>query len=302
MARRTLWVRCPACDSKLEVDERDGRVLRQQRGGRAGADSLDDDWSAALARAKGRGGGGEDKLEAALARERSKETELEDLFSSRVGGLPEGDDASAASFADQLGAETAAAWRALERCPAARGRGWQALAPGAEPKSASAVEFGGLESVWALHLAGGGAPALPERWQVLRAEGDLQPMWSQVIGDALASVITAPTREEVSVAFAGRSDLDLALAECDARPAAAAALLRAGEWVVFTAFAARSDADEATAVRALFGQACRWAQAADARNVVLACSPGSEVERLALELGAHRLGHRALLRPLNGGA
>ncbi|MHC4377214.1 MAG: hypothetical protein ACYS26_11500 [Planctomycetota bacterium] len=295
MSRRTLWVRCPACDSKLEVDERDGRVLRQQRGGRSGQATQDDDWAAAVARAQAKRGAGEDKLEAALARERSKEDELDDLFRNRVGGLRPGDPEPAGSR-EVADAAEAGAWEALAGAP-----DWRDAEPCAPGSGAPAEgRFLGLESVLSLSLEGLEIPELPQRWRTARAEGDLQPIWNRVLAEGLAERPEAAPSERLATAFAGRVDLDLVLAEQDGQPAAAGALLRAGTWAVFCAAATRSGQAGRGGYLATFVQRLRWAQAAGAEQVVTACAPGSSVERIWLRSGARRLGHRALIRVPGG--
>lgn len=290
MSRRTLWVRCPACDSKLEVDERDGRVLRQQRGGRSGLATQDDDWAAAVARAQAKRGAGEDKLEAALARERSKEDELDDLFRTRVGGLRPGDPEPAESR-EVADAAEAGAWEALAGAP-----GWRDAEPCAPGFEAPAEgRFLGLESVLALTLDGLAIPDAPNRWRTARAEGDLQPIWNRVLAEGLADGALARDPAALATAFAGRVDLDLALAEVDGQPAAAGALLRAGAWAVLCGAATRADHRGQGGYLSVFAQRLRWAQAAGAEQVVTACPPGSAVERAWLRAGARRLGHRALI-------
>lgn len=290
MSRRTLWVRCPACDSKLEVDDRDGRVLRQQRGGRAGQATQDDDWASAVARAQAKRGAGEDKLEAALARERSKEDELEDLFRNRVGGLRPGDP-EPATAEEVAGGPESGAWEALATAP--NWRAAELCAPGAEVPATG--RFLGLESVLSLSLDGLEVPELPARWRTVRAEGDFQPIWNRVLAEGLADRPEALAAERLATAFAGRVDLDLALAERDGQPAAAGALLRAGTWAICCAAATRVEQRGRDGYLATLIQRLRWAQAAGAEQVVTACAPGSSIERTWLRAGARRLGHRALL-------
>ena len=295
MSRRTLWVRCPACDLKLEVDERDGRVLHQQRGGRSGQATQDDDWAAAVARAQAKRGAGEDKLEAALARERSKEDELDDLFRNRVGGLRPSDPEPPGS-SETRDASERGAWEALAGAPS-----WRNALP-IEPGSEAPPEgrFLGLESVLILPAAGLELPEPPTRWRTVRAEGDLQPIWNRVLADGFAEISEATTPERLATAFGGRVDLDLVLAEHDGQPAAAGALLRAGVWAVFCAAATRGGQRGQGGYLATFVQRLRWAQAAGAEQVVTACAPGSAVERTWLRAGARRLGHRALIRVPGG--
>jgi hypothetical protein len=290
MSRRNLWVRCPACDSKLEVDERDGRVLRQQRGGRAGQATQDDDWAAAVARARSKRGAGEDKLEAALARERSKEHELDDLFRTRAGGLPQSD--SGPGTAEEPSAEfERGAWELLDRAPS--WRRVESRAPGAQVPGAAV--YLGLESVLVLEVEGLVLPEAAPRWRTARAEGDLQPIWNRVLAEGFADHPLAAPAERLASAFAGRVDLDLVLAELDGQPAAAAALLRAGTWGVFCAAATRVERRGQGGYLATFAQRVCWARAADVERIVTACDPGSVVERAWLRRGARRLGHRALI-------
>lgn len=81
-------VSCPVCESRLVLDDRTRQVVTHQRGrgeSEGDAESARDlDWEAAVKRVRGRVAGGEDRLEAALERERRREQDLDVLYERRL--------------------------------------------------------------------------------------------------------------------------------------------------------------------------------------------------------------------------
>jgi len=81
--RQTL-VTCPCCESRLEVDARTGKVVtwrRKQELDETGKPVLrESDWDEASGRVEGRLAEAGDKFEQGLAREKTRETDLDDLF------------------------------------------------------------------------------------------------------------------------------------------------------------------------------------------------------------------------------
>ena len=83
METKQIEVRCPCCEAILHVDVRTRTVLKHVR-----AESLDAEgqprdegrWDEALERTSGRVDAAQDKLDAALDDERTKERRLDDLF------------------------------------------------------------------------------------------------------------------------------------------------------------------------------------------------------------------------------
>ena len=82
--KKDATVVCPCCDSRIEVDLRTGKVLRWRR-----PEELDEtgkpvltesDWADANKRVANRMGEAQDRFEDGLSREKSRESDLDDLF------------------------------------------------------------------------------------------------------------------------------------------------------------------------------------------------------------------------------
>jgi hypothetical protein len=84
MDLRETKVTCPCCQSHLEIDVRTGKVVKWRREtelDETGKPILrEEDWTDAQKRVAGRREAAADKFEAGLAREQSRETDLDDLF------------------------------------------------------------------------------------------------------------------------------------------------------------------------------------------------------------------------------
>jgi len=96
MESKQLEIACPCCSSRLLVDVRTGKVLRTLR-----AEQLDEqgkpvvqeaDWDHALGRVQERLSTQEDRIEAALERERNKGSRLDELFRKASEKLDEEED------------------------------------------------------------------------------------------------------------------------------------------------------------------------------------------------------------------
>jgi predicted nuclease of restriction endonuclease-like RecB superfamily len=96
MESKQLEVSCPCCSSRLLVDVRTGKVLRAVR-----EEQLDElgkpvvreaDWDQALGRVQERLTTQEERIEAALERERSKGSRLDELFRKASEKLDEEED------------------------------------------------------------------------------------------------------------------------------------------------------------------------------------------------------------------
>ena len=82
--KKDATVVCPCCESRIELDLRTGKVLRWRR-----PEELDEtgkpvltesDWEDASKRVAGRMGQAQDRFEDGLSREKSRESDLDDLF------------------------------------------------------------------------------------------------------------------------------------------------------------------------------------------------------------------------------
>ena len=84
MDRKELEVTCPCCASRLVIDLRTERVVRSARPEERDAEGKpkvgESDWRTAMDRVQGRTRSSEDKLNAALDRERNKQSRLDELF------------------------------------------------------------------------------------------------------------------------------------------------------------------------------------------------------------------------------
>lgn len=84
MSARETNVTCPCCQSRLEVDTRTGHVVRWSREtelDETGKPKLrESDWDDASQKVSGRLGSAEDKFDSNLAREKSREKDLDELF------------------------------------------------------------------------------------------------------------------------------------------------------------------------------------------------------------------------------
>ncbi len=84
MSARDTNVTCPCCQSRLEVDTRTGQVLkwsRQSELDETGKPILrESDWHDAAKKVSGRLPSAGDKFDASMNREKSREQDLDDLF------------------------------------------------------------------------------------------------------------------------------------------------------------------------------------------------------------------------------
>jgi|RhiMethySRZTD1v2_1073278.scaffolds.fasta_scaffold32127_6 hypothetical protein len=84
MDTKETTVVCPCCESRLEVDVRTGTVVRWRRKGEVdetGKPVLrESDWLSANERVQKRLGTAQDRFDAGVSRERSREKDLDDLF------------------------------------------------------------------------------------------------------------------------------------------------------------------------------------------------------------------------------
>ena len=97
MSRKDLSISCPCCQARLEVDLRTEKVVRWQRPEELDASGKPkvkaSDWDSANTRVSTRLGGAEDKLDAALDRERTRGKDLDSLFEALKEGADEEEDA-----------------------------------------------------------------------------------------------------------------------------------------------------------------------------------------------------------------
>jgi len=84
MESKQIELTCPCCQARLLVDTRTGAVLRARDAASQTEDAAppppDAGWGQAVGRVQARREGGEDKLAAALEREKRREEDLDDLF------------------------------------------------------------------------------------------------------------------------------------------------------------------------------------------------------------------------------
>ena len=84
MEKRDVKLTCPCCESRLEVDVRTGKVLKWNR--KTELDTTgkpilkEEDWTGAADRVQGRLSEAADKFDSSLASEKSRESDLDDLF------------------------------------------------------------------------------------------------------------------------------------------------------------------------------------------------------------------------------
>ena len=98
MENKDVEVDCPCCGTRILVDVRTGRVLRTNRPVETDETGKrvvrEEDWQSASGRVKDRLSTAEDKFDAGLSREKSRETDLDDLFKkARDKALREDEDA-----------------------------------------------------------------------------------------------------------------------------------------------------------------------------------------------------------------
>jgi hypothetical protein len=81
---KDVVVTCPCCESRLEVDARTGKVVKWRKKGEVDETGKpkvgEQDWDDASTRVARRMGGAADRFEEGLAREKSRERDLDDLF------------------------------------------------------------------------------------------------------------------------------------------------------------------------------------------------------------------------------
>ena len=98
MERKQIEIACPTCSTRILVDVRTGQVLRKRRPEQLDATGRpvvsQSDWDSALGRVQGRTEGAQDKLEAALDREKRREADLDDLFKKARKRAEEGESES----------------------------------------------------------------------------------------------------------------------------------------------------------------------------------------------------------------
>lgn len=84
MDEKEIQIDCPCCRSRLAVDVRTAKVVRWAREGETEPSGKPkvraEDWDHAHGRVQSRLTSAEDRFEAGLGRERSRERDLEDLF------------------------------------------------------------------------------------------------------------------------------------------------------------------------------------------------------------------------------
>ena len=104
---KELRLDCPACRTRLVVDQRTGRVVSHQapsEGETGGRPTVrDSDWSAAMRRVSTRREAGGDRFEAALSKEGRRERDLDDLFAAQRKKHLSVHDAPSTSERDDLG-------------------------------------------------------------------------------------------------------------------------------------------------------------------------------------------------------
>ena len=85
MSSRETHVTCPCCKSHIDVDLRTGKVMKWRREtefDETGKPIVrESDWDDAAGRVKNRRRTAGDKFDSGLAREKSRERDLDDLFS-----------------------------------------------------------------------------------------------------------------------------------------------------------------------------------------------------------------------------
>jgi hypothetical protein len=95
MDRKELEVTCPCCASRLVIDLRTERVVRsarpEERDEQGKPKVAESDWTSAMEKVEGRTRSSEDKLNAALDRERNRQSRLDELFRSAKERLGEGE-------------------------------------------------------------------------------------------------------------------------------------------------------------------------------------------------------------------
>ena len=81
MSAKQIDVTCPCCSSRLTVDVLTGRTMRAEPPGQAGGGASSvERWASAQEKVRERTQSGQDKLESALERERTKETRFDEMF------------------------------------------------------------------------------------------------------------------------------------------------------------------------------------------------------------------------------
>ena len=81
MERKQFEIDCPCCASRILVDVRTGQILRTRSPkGEEGDGEAPADWQEALGRVQERTRAGQDRLDQALDREKTRERDLDDLF------------------------------------------------------------------------------------------------------------------------------------------------------------------------------------------------------------------------------
>ncbi len=96
METKEVAIRCPCCDSRITVDVRTQKIVTWRRAGEVDHTGkpivTDEDWNSAQGRVEGRLAAGEDRFDANLAREKSREKDLDDLFKKMSDKLKDADD------------------------------------------------------------------------------------------------------------------------------------------------------------------------------------------------------------------
>ncbi|MEM7305691.1 MAG: hypothetical protein AAF682_03420 [Planctomycetota bacterium] len=96
METKEVAIRCPCCDSRIVVDVRTQKILTWARAGEVDAEGrpkvTEQDWDEAQKRAEGRLETGLDKFEAGLAREASRDKDLDALWDQIGQQTPEDDE------------------------------------------------------------------------------------------------------------------------------------------------------------------------------------------------------------------
>ena len=96
METKDVEVVCPCCATRILVDVRTGRVLRSNRPEETDETGKrvvrPEDWDSAEERVQSRRQSAEDRFDAGLSREKTREEDLDDLFRRASEKLSEDDD------------------------------------------------------------------------------------------------------------------------------------------------------------------------------------------------------------------
>ena len=94
---KDVEVECPCCATRILVDVRTGRVLRSNRPAETDETGKrvvrSEDWDVAQERVRSRQESAEDRFDAGLSREKSREQDLDDLFRRAEEKLADQEDA-----------------------------------------------------------------------------------------------------------------------------------------------------------------------------------------------------------------